>query len=162
MGFTEFPRSEFIRRTMVNLAAIEAGKDRNRGPYEFTQLINSFLLAFIHPKKYWIDQFPRQSFPATGWPIVISKTIPQHENNAPTNTQELVVKIRNALAHGNFEIQTTGEGPSADIDSVRLWNTPNEQSTTVIWETEVGVNELHEILDIFVGEVRKIAAKNGE
>lgn len=157
MGYTNFPKKVFIERTLANLKFIDDRKNRELGPYEFTQLINSFLLAFIHPKKYWITDFPENPLPAEGWNI---KSIPVrgHEGCVPKTTRDLVVNIRHALAHGNFKILTTGEGPSADIDFVELWNTPHEDSETVIWRTSpVSVDDLAGLLRIVAKEMLAIA-----
>jgi len=163
MGYTNYPKSDFIRRTIINLTFVDRNQNRDGGPYEFTQLINSFLMAFIHPKALWIKQFPEQPYPAMRWPVVTTIPIPGHEGRVPTNARELVVRIRDSIAHGNFEILTAGQGATADIDAVKLWNTPREDSTTVIWKTdEITVKDLRRILEAFVPEMLKIAAQNGE
>ena len=163
MGYTAVPKSDFVKRTMFNLEFIEKHKDREDGPYEFTQLINSFLMAFIHPKAHWIEQFPPMPYPATGWPAVNSVPIPGQEHREPTNARQLVERIRDALAHGNFEILTSGQGANTDIDAVALWNTPRESSSTKTWHTAaISVEDLRRILHAFVPVMLGIAAQNGE
>ncbi|MGN6369017.1 MAG: HEPN family nuclease [Phycisphaerae bacterium] len=157
MGYTEFPRRDLMTRTLENLDFVQKNKGE-RGPYEFTQLINSFLIAFIQAKSYWIAKLPEFPFPAKGWPVV--KSVPQqgHEKCVPTNARELVERIRHSLSHGNFSLWTSG-GPNPQIDAVELWNVPKEGSATVVWRSEkISVGDLEMILRAFVTEMVAIAS----
>jgi HEPN pEK499 p136 len=160
MANAHFPKRDFIERTMSNLAFIEAAeKVDGKGPYEFTQLVNSFLMAFIHAKSNWLDSFPEMPFPAKDWPEIKWLNV-GHPKSEPKNARELVKKIRNALAHGNFTILSDGKN---EICAVELWNTPTEEIPTIIWQSaEISVDDLHKILEAFASQIVEIAKNSGK
>lgn len=157
----ENPRLTLIERTEANLIHIELSpKDRVRGPFEVTQLINSFLIAFIHSREYWLDQIPTTPLPIYGWPAIHTEA--KYQANAPDNLRKLVRVIRNALAHGNLEILPDtyqGEIEDRNIGFVRLWNTPPE-SEVVIWETTITVADLRQLLTLFLPIAKQLARDN--
>lgn len=64
----EKPR-DMMRRTMFNLRFIEQHASDRNGPYEVTQLINSFLGAMAHPWEEYLksaEDLPWSA--AEGWP----------------------------------------------------------------------------------------------
>ena len=65
------PVLDIMRRTMENLEFVERHANKD-GPYEVTQLINSFLGALAHPWEEFqaeLLQMPLADAAAKGWPI---------------------------------------------------------------------------------------------
>jgi len=65
------PVRDIMRRTMQNLEFVEIHAGAN-GPYEVTQLINSFLGALAHPWEKYQDDLTATSLEAVqvaGWPV---------------------------------------------------------------------------------------------
>jgi hypothetical protein len=134
-----------MRRTMVNYEFI---KDRcaDDGPYEATQLINSFLGALAHPwqrlaesdnldlRKLSLDDARRR-----GWPVF--------ERERPCDFQprsyfEMLTWTRHAFAHGNLDFWSA-EG---NIVELRFWNMRGRDR---IWGTRVSVTTLERFLYVF-------------
>jgi hypothetical protein len=69
------PVRDVMRRTMQNLQFVETHKDPN-GPYEVTQLLNSFLGALAHPwEKYQVELCSKSLSEAAkiGWPDILQR-----------------------------------------------------------------------------------------
>jgi hypothetical protein len=119
------PVRDIMRRTMQNLQFVEVWASAD-GPYEVTQLVNSFLGALVHP---W--ETHRQNLTtvliseaqAAGWPAVAKERPSDRE---PESLGDLVRLMRNALAHGNIEFLPDA---SAEIRALRLWNTERGRRT---------------------------------
>ena len=75
------PVRDIMRRTMANLAFIERHKS-DSGPYEVTQLINSFLGALAHP---WEDMktelrgITLSEGETRGWPRIVKEHTTDHD-----------------------------------------------------------------------------------
>ena len=133
---------DIMRRTMHNLEFVEghAGVD---GPYEVTQLINSFLGALAHPWETYRDDLTAMSLAAAhtaGWPAMAKERPTDRE---PDSLGDLVRLMRNALAHGNVQFLP---GASADIP-LRLWNTNRGRRS---WGAVVTVADMRSFLVRFV------------
>lgn len=112
------PVRDVMRRTMANLEFIETHKQRN-GPYEVTQLLNSFLGALCHPwESYRIDLDTKSlaEAAAEGWPGIIKERPRDYD---PQSLGDLVRLMRNAIAHGNIKFLP---GSTGEIQALRIWN----------------------------------------
>jgi hypothetical protein len=135
-----FPVREVMKRTMANLEFIERHATI-RGPFDTTQLINSFLGAFVHVKERFDQYIPKTALPVAGWPVIT--TLAPHK--PPKHLRQLVRRVRNGIAHGNIKLVA---GDRNIIASIQLWNIPSG-SKKRDWETEIGIQQLHELLDCF-------------
>ncbi len=94
------PLRDVMGRTIRNLEFVERNAAPT-GPFEVTQLINSFIGALAHPweqLKAELNDMPLSD--AAGWPIVRKELV----NDAdPDSVGELVRLLRNAIAHGNID-----------------------------------------------------------
>jgi len=143
------PVFDVMRRTMVNLKYIEDGKTED-GPYEVTQLVNSFLGALAHPWEKFRQNLKLLSIAEAedeGWPHIV-KGSPNDQD--PENLGELIRLIRNGLAHGNIEFLPDENN---EIRAVRIWNLRNGQRT---WCTELTVANMRTFLKCFVKQAEKL------
>jgi hypothetical protein len=137
---------------MVNLKFIEDRKTKN-GPYEVTQLINSFLGALAHPWEIFKEELKSVSLAeaeSQGWPIIIKEY--QQDNN-PKNLGDLLRLIRNGLAHGNIEFIPDSNN---EIRSIRIWNHERGERT---WGANITVQEMRRFLDLFVDLAQELHEK---
>ena len=145
MGIPTEPLVDIMRRSMANLAFIEAhaGPD---GPYEVTQLINTFLGALVHPFETVRDDLmtlPLTEAAALGWPKIIKE---RPSDSEPASLGDLVRLMRNGMAHGNLKYLSNGKG---QIHALRIWNThPRTGART--WGTVVPVVDMRRFLSLFV------------
>lgn len=139
------PVFDIMRRTLANLEFIELHRS-DKGPYEVTQLINSFLGALAHPLENFSDSLNRLSLDEAetyGWPR-IKKERPT--DNDPRSAGELIRFLRNAMAHRNIEFLPDGRG---EIRALRLSNIdPRGDRRT--WGAIVSVDDLRKLLLRFV------------
>ncbi|TIO24008.1 hypothetical protein [Mesorhizobium sp.] len=133
MGIPTEPLLDTMRRSMANLAFVEAHAGPV-GPYEVTQLINTFLGALAHPFEAMRDDLMGLGLAdaaAMGWPT-INKERPSDSD--PASLGDLIRLIRN------------GRG---QIHALRVWNTqPRTQART--WGAVVPVAEIRRFLRLFV------------
>src|SRR5438876_2348403 len=95
------PVGDLMRRTMENLAFVEAHADPN-GPFEVTQLVNSFLGALAHPWEKFTAELGKVSIAqaeADGWPRLTKEYATDRD---PRDLGELLRLVRNGMAHGNI------------------------------------------------------------
>lgn len=143
------PVLDIMRRTMRNLSFIETHASET-GPFEVTQLINSFMGAMAHPWEQLktelvsisIDDATRQ-----GWPQV-SKEMACHQE--PQFLGDLIRLIRNAIAHGNITYLPDGKG---HIAALRIKN-KNRQRTT--WTAIITPADMRRFLECFVQLVEEM------
>lgn len=142
MNMPTQPVLDVMRRTMANLEFIEANRSR-KGPYEVTQLINSFLGALVHPLEEFpedLARVPLGEAEVRGWPR-IAKERPADRD--PGSIAELIRFMRNAMAHGNIEFLPDALG---EIAALRLWNVNRGRRT---WGTIVTVRDARKLLTCF-------------
>lgn len=142
----EVPVRDIMRRTMFNLHRIES-QASDDGPYEVTQLVNSFLGALAHPWERFKQQLNSISLPVAesqGWPRVIKE---RNEDSDPKNLGDLVRLLRNGIAHGNIIFIPDSNN---EIRAIQLWNTdPRTERRT--WGAVLTVDVLRQLLNHFVG-----------
>jgi hypothetical protein len=134
---------DIMRRTMHNLEFVEARAGID-GPYEVTQLINSFLGALAHPWEAYRNDLTAMSLAVAhtaGWPAIAKERPSDRE---PDSLGHFVRLMRNALAHGNVEFLP---GASAEIRALRLWNNERGRRT---WGAVVTVVDMRSFLARFV------------
>jgi hypothetical protein len=134
-----YPVREIMLRTIRNLEFIEAHATV-KGPYDTTQLINSFLGAFVHVKERFDQRVPTVAFPPPGWPPI--QTNAPHAR--PQTLRQFVRLVRNGISHGNVEIRG-----GRRIDGIRIWNTA-PRSRVRNWEADISEAELRQLLFAFV------------
>jgi hypothetical protein len=143
MGMPQVPVRDIMRRTIQNLEFIErhAGAD---GPYEVTQLLNSFLGALAHPWEAYRDDLATVRLEAAheaGWPRIVKELTSDRE---PDSLGDLVGLMRNAVAHGNIALLPSA---ASDIRALRLWNINRGRRT---WGTIITVADMRAFLVCFV------------
>jgi hypothetical protein len=112
------PVLDIMRRTMANLEFVEEHKSDN-GPFEVTQLLNSFLGALAHPwenLKEELNSISLVDAERDGWPI------PQCErakDRVPRSLGDLIRQFRHGVAHGNVSFLPGGHG---EIAALRIEN----------------------------------------
>jgi len=137
------PVRDIMRRTIENLEFIEEHASTN-GPYEVTQLVNSFLGALAHPwekQRQELNVMSLADAQVAGWPNIVKELGSDRE---PTSLGDLVRLVRNALAHGNIAFLP---GKSGDIRALRVWNNDQGRRT---WGAIVTVEHMRAFLLKFV------------
>jgi hypothetical protein len=136
-----------MQRTMFNLAFIEGEKTPD-GPFEVTQLVNSFLGALAHPwEKYCtdLDELPLAKASELGWPELCKE---QDTDEEPKSLGEMLRLVRNGFAHGHLEYIPDSSG---DIGRIRFWNeNPKRKGGKRTWGSVLTVEDLRRFLECFV------------
>ena len=143
------PTRDIMRRTMANLKFIELHSSERNGPYEVTQLINSFLGALAHPWERFrdgVDEMPLSS--SEGWPRLPKERAADVE---PNSVGEALRLLRNGMAHGNIDFLPGADGT---ISAVRIRNYNRGRRT---WGIVLSVTDLRCFLTQFVLLVESIA-----
>jgi hypothetical protein len=162
MAAPDDPTREFMRRSLFNLRYIElsadpegqqrlllgkdpelraaiprkrmntAGFHRGLPTFEFTALVNTFLMCLVHPWEVYHDQTLDAwtvDEAAQAWELPILRLT---RNGADVDVQtvvQLVTLLRNSLSHGNIRVSPDAGN---SIWLVELWNipfTPKSQPT---------------------------------
>lgn len=149
-------------RTQQNLEFINRHKDHD-GPFEITQLINSFLAVVAHPWDQLLDKdklndigLDSRVMRECGFPDI--PNLPVEGNPAPmTSAYDLLRVLRNGMAHGNMELldrralrDLRQYGPlprvaEGEIAGIRIWNRKSE-SDPITWCTALNIHELEQIV----------------
>jgi hypothetical protein len=155
MGMPTEPLVDIMRRTMANLVFVgeHAGPS---GPYEVTQLMNSFIGALAHPWEAMRDELmalPVSEAAESGWPSTPTERPGDQE---PSSLGDLVRLMRNGFAHGNIEFLP---GSTGDIRAIRLWN--NNKAGRRTWGTIVTVDDARVFLRCFVDLIEERHRNHG-
>lgn len=145
------PLRDMMRRTIENLEFIER-EARPSGPFEVTQLINSFLGALAHPWEQLGAELNEMPLDAAGWPPIRKE--PDSDDD-PSSLGDLVRHLRNAVAHGNIEFLP---GPHGDIKALRVWNRHRGRRT---WGAILTVAEMRDFLVRFVRLAEELHERQG-
>lgn len=146
------PIRDIMRRTMENLAFVEAHATL-KGPYETTQLINSFLGALAHPweaMKPELTALSLEEAEARGWPTIEKE---RAQDRDPESLGDLIRLVRNSLAHGNIDFLP---GQDGRIAALRIWNVPPNGQRN--WGAIVNVADLRAFLRCFADLTEEIHA----
>jgi hypothetical protein len=150
------PVRDIMRRTMANLAFVE-NNARPVGPFEVTQLINSFLGALAHPWEVLQSELmalPLSEATERGWPAISKERATDRD---PSSLGDLVRLMRNSFAHGNIAFLP---GATGEIKALRVWNTrPSSGQRT--WGTIVTVDDARTFLVRFAELAEEIHARQG-
>jgi hypothetical protein len=145
------PLLDIMHRTMENLKFVKRHATA-RGPYEVTQLINSFLGALAHPWETLQPHFKSISISdaeKSGWPSIRKELSTDHD---PQSLADLIGFIRNGIAHGNIEFVS---GSNGDIRSIRIENKePRNRQRT--WGAIVTIDDMDKFLERFVEAAEKL------
>jgi hypothetical protein len=143
------PVLDMMRRTMSNLDFVERHSAKD-GPYEVTQLINSFLGALAHRWETLRAELPNISLAearTAGWPVP-----EQHGGRGPPpeSLGELLRLLRSGIAHGNLGFLPDGRG---QIQAIRIDNYDRGRLT---WRGVISVQHMRALLHQFVMLVEEI------
>ena len=138
------PVRDVMQRTMFNLQFIEEHQALH-GPFEVTQLVNSFLGALAHPWEQFKEELKEITLSeaeAQGWPPIHKE---RDTDTDPQNLGQLLRLMRNGIAHGNIEFR-----PDTDnqIRAIRLWN--NNEKGRRTWGTILTIDVMRTLLVRFV------------
>ena len=148
------PVLDIMRRTMANLEFIEEHKSDD-GPFEVTQLLNSFLGALAHPwenLKEELNSISLEDVEREGWPN------PQRERETdqlPSSLGHLIGHLRHGVAHGNISFLRGGHG---EIAALRIENRYKGVRT---WGATVTLDAMRRFLDRFVALVEELQREAG-
>jgi hypothetical protein len=156
------PALLLLYRTITNYESLERQK-QHAGPFEVTQLVNSFLSVLAHPWDQLLDQDALRCMKLTS-PTFRECRFPQFANlptenttAAPQNLYDLLRVLRHGMAHENIELlgrkelralRPTGTLPTAkegEIAGLKIWNQKSETGPPN-WCTALDVNELKHCL----------------
>jgi hypothetical protein len=149
-------------RSIQNLDFINQNR-RHCGPFEVTQLINSFLAVVAHPWDQLLDQdklkkltFDSSAYRECRFPEF--PRLPVEGDQAKTeNIYDLLRVLRNGMAHGNMELldrktlrklRQLGPLPRVtedEIAGIKIWNKPSENAKTN-WCTALDIHDLRQML----------------
>lgn len=150
MGMPTKPLLDIMRRSMANLAFVEAHASHG-GPYEVTQLVNTFLGALAHPfeaMRHDLMALAVSDAATLGWPSIRKE---RQSDSDPSSLVDLVRLMRNSVAHGNIEFLSNKED---QIHALRLWNTdPRTRART--WGAIVTIGDMRQFLQGFVGLIEE-------
>jgi hypothetical protein len=144
------PVLDIMRRTMVNLAFVERCASRD-GPFEVTQLINSFLGALAHPwetLRRELNSISMSDAESQGWPIPRAE---RTTDQAPTKLGDLIRLLRNGVAHGNISFLPDEHG---QIAVLRIENRDSQGRRT--WGVTVTPETMRRFLERFVALVEDL------
>lgn len=140
MTMPTFRVKDLMERTKQNLDFVWT-RHKEFKLWEVTQLVNSFLGAFVHVKEAFYKEIPDEPYPKPGWPVI--RTDPGYRD--PKNQREFVRWIRNALAHGNIDCIPDEQD---DIAAIHIWN--YDLSCSKTWGAQIPINDVKQLLDEFV------------
>lgn len=144
------PVLDIMRRTMANLEFIEQRATRD-GPFEVTQLINSFLGALAHPWETLRNELNATSIEdaeSQGWPIPRAE---RTTDQAPTTLGDLIRLVRNGVAHGNISFLASGQD---QIAALRVENRNSQGRRT--WGVIITPELMRRFLERFVALVEDL------
>jgi hypothetical protein len=150
------PTLDIMRRTLRNLAFIEQHASSN-GPYEVTQLINSFLGALAHPwegLKSELNSISIADAKSQGWPIPKDERATDH---APTTLGDVIRLLRNGLAHGNISFLPSRQG---QIAALHIENRNDRGRRT--WGVIITPEDMKQFLERFVALVEELDQQTGQ
>jgi HEPN pEK499 p136 len=142
---------DMMERTMSNLDFIEKHKAEH-GPFEVTQLINSFLGAMVHPWEELVEDFDELSLETAeiyGWPHVTKQ---RDRDQNPDSLKTLLRWMRNGIAHGNLKFIPD---QNDQIEKVEIWNIDDLGRRN--WGAVLHVNDLRQFLQCFVKEAKALS-----
>jgi hypothetical protein len=161
--FHEQPALMLSYRTIQNLDFIDRNKG-NYGPFEVTQLINSFLAVLAHPWDQLLDKnelekikLTSKTFRECGFPVFVD-TRSSNQTTSPDNACELLRRLRNGMAHGNIrllsrkqlrQLRSSGTIPRVsenEIAAIEVCDGP-QGNGAFGWCTVVDVFEMRSTLD---------------
>ncbi|HKH81722.1 MAG TPA: HEPN family nuclease, partial [Methylovirgula sp.] len=126
------------------------------GPFEVTQLVNSFLGALVHPWENLrgdLNDLSISDAIVKGWPPIQRERPSDQE---PTSLGDLIRLVRNGVAHGNIEFLP---GPQGDIRALSIWNKDGRGRRT--WGTIISTDDMRNLLICFVTIAEELYVSQG-
>ena len=142
---------EFIARTERNLKIIEDLAIQGEEVYEVTQLINSLLGLLVFPKERWLSKVPaidRNKLEMDGWPL------PEEEISQFGNLQDLLKKMRNAVAHFDIEL-ILGKDEIVGIQ-FKDSNSRGQETRNLTWSGKFRVDSLRKFLYKLLDQLKTV------
>lgn len=150
MTMPEEPATDWIKRTLFNLDFIHK-RSTDNGPYEVTQLVNSFLGAFVFP---W-ETFYRGKFgditveeAHDHWKIPILTHSLASDSGDPQYLRQVIRMTRNGIAHGHIRCSPDA---SNQIWLIEIWDEAKDETGTYQrhWGTRITLPQTREFLNGF-------------
>jgi hypothetical protein len=148
------PILDIMRRTMANLEFVERHASDD-GPFEVTQLLNSFLGALAHPwenLKRELNSISIVDAEREGWPILPRE---RATDQLPRSLGDLIGHLRHGVAHGNVSFLPGGHG---EIAALRIENRYKGVRT---WGAIVTPEAMRLFLKRFVALVEELEREAG-
>jgi len=155
----EQPVLLLMERTIRNYEDIKRRAIRD-GPFEVTQLINSFLAVVAHPWDQLLDKdllkstsIEQPNIRRMGFPL--EPPFPGERGVPPDSVHNMLRLLRNSMAHGNMlllsrsdlrELRPDSPTPRVhekEIAGVRIWNMRGKTET---WSAVLDITELEATL----------------
>ena len=160
--YHEQPVLLLMYRTIQNFEFVNDQRSHG-GPFEVTQLINSFLAVVAHPWDQLLDKrklegvkLDSRLFRECRFPEFPSLPI-EGGYGSVDNAYDLLRVLRNGMAHGNMELldrkslrklRQTGPLPRVgenEISGIKVWNRKSDE-VSISWCTALNIYELQQIL----------------
>lgn len=160
--YHEQPVLLLMYRTIQNLEFIDRHKDHD-GPFEVTQLINSFLAVVAHPWDQLLDcgklrqvKLESRVFRECEFPVFPNLPV-EGTSTRVDDAYQLLSVLRNGMAHGNMalldrktlrSLRQTGPLPRVKVDEIagiKLWNRASDEAP-ITWCTALDIYELRQTL----------------
>lgn len=143
--------SMIMERSVENLQFIDTHKTES-GPFEVTQLINTFLGALAHPWEELKADFkkkPIKEAEKEGWPKITKQLSTDVD---PKNLGDLIRLMRNAMAHGGITLLPQGD---CKIERIQLVNVDLRCGHRT-WGAELTVTDVQSFLEKFVDAAKTL------
>lgn len=174
MAFPEVVFRDLMHRSWQNLLIVEeiqrkreGEEDRDYvkrvGPYEVTQLINSFLGVFGLPRENEIpdelSEYTLEDAQDWGFPVLID-TYPEVLMisrsrgtlilKTEMNLNDVCKLLRNGIVHGNFEFSGHSDAfGDTQISGISIWNERDNKERSRNWGCRITIAELRQVLSSF-------------
>lgn len=151
----------FANRTWQNFLWMKnklGQSEKDKPPFDTTQLINSMLGLLVFQKEKNKNNFPSkdvalEQLRVDGWPLPIRI----QGNIQPATLWGLITMLRHAIAHGGIEL-IKDKNNSNEIGAVRFVNKRLQESKKIEWEGEMSVADL----ETFLGKLHSLVInRNG-
>lgn len=126
----------------------ESGKmEKEKPPFEITQMINSMLGLLVFQKEQNAKEFPSKDIDlehlrTDGWPLPIRI----EGDIKPATLWGIITMLRHSIAHGGIKL-IPDKNNSCEIGAVRFINKRYQDSKKIEWAGEMSVTDLEIFLD---------------
>lgn len=137
--------SDYFKRTKRNLTLIDILSTKNCDAHETTQLINSFIGAFV------VADYASR----IGRNLVKDSELKENVTIQKGDNKDIKRHIRNAVAHGRF--QPIAKDSTHEISHLRIEDA--NKTEDVIWAAEITIDGMRSILEnMFVASQKNMSS----